>query len=225
MVAIRSSSVALAWWSIAAGCGEPSTSTGSTSATTTAAPTTSAASTESGDPPTPTTGPEPAAWPPAACAGLGSPFLDAGCLGELREACRSLTSEAACADQEPLTFSDGDYIVWCGWAKVVQFSDIDACTVASTTGRCEAGLEYTLFPCGDRCTDEPDLHFSLHAEVAAMELIEMPCTPAGSYLGGPLGPDSAVGAEKGEFGSTCAPNIQPPAPPLCMCRTVACEAE
>ena len=52
----------------------------------------------------------------------------------------------------------------------------------------------------------------------------MPFASTESYLAGPLGPASAVGAEKGAFGSTCAPDVYPPAAPLCACGPVACAA-
>ncbi len=171
-----------------------------------------------------TTGTGGETWLPSACAGLGSPFLTADCLTALRDACRAQPSAEACAAQAPLLFSGGGYIIHCGWAKVVRFSDPAACTVAAVEGRCEAGMEDTLLWCGDRCSSEPTLHFSLHADSEAMELIEMPCASTESWLGGPLGPASAVGAEKGAFGSTCAPEVYPPAAPLCACGPVACAA-
>ena len=132
-------------------------------------------------------------------------------------------SEADCNALDTLVFEDGGYVISCGWAKVVAISDIDACTIASVGDRCEAGIQQDI-GCGDKCTDMPDLYASLKAIIADAELIEMPCTADGLVLDGPLGPSSAVGAPPGETG-TCAPDITPPAPEICMCADEACAAE
>lgn len=158
---------------------------------------------------------------PAACEGLSSPFVSADCLSGLRDRCRALTDDASCEASPSLTF-DGGFAIACGWAKVVTFSDIASCTIASVEGRCEAGIEQFI-GCGDKCTDEPDLYSSLRANVIEAELIEMPCAPEGRTLDGPLGPSSAIGAPPGETGA-CAPNITPPAPAICDCAPVACTA-
>jgi hypothetical protein len=97
------------------------------------------------------------------------------------------------------------------------------CTIASVVGRCEAGIEQQI-GCPDRCSDTPDLYGSLRAIVADAELIEMPCTPDGLLLDGPIGPWSAVGATPGETGA-CAPDVTPPAPAICTCAPEACAAE
>lgn len=205
------------------GCGDDGvspagSSTGSDGSTTEASSTTedltgstSSGSSSSGSPP----------GAPPECDGLESPFTSAECLTGLRDLCRAATSEADCGGTEPIIF-DGGYVIACGWAKVVAFSDADACTIASVTDRCEAGIEQQI-GCADKCTDTPDLYASLKAIIADAELIEMPCSPAGLVLDGPLGPSSAVGAPPGETG-TCAPDITPPAPEICMCADEACAA-
>jgi hypothetical protein len=166
----------------------------------------------------------PPAGLPAACEGMDSPFVAADCLGGLRDRCRALADEGACTGAGTLAF-DGGFEITCGWAKVVTFSDVAACTIASVEGRCEAGIEQTGLTCPDKCTDEPDLYASLRADPDALELIEMPCAPEGHQLDGPLGPGSAIDAPPTDEGSTCAPNIQPPAPEICTCVSAACDAE
>ena len=162
---------------------------------------------------------------PAKCAGLKSPFLEADCLAALRDECRSFSSGEDCAGQEPFLFNEGAFAVHCGWAKVVEFSDAAACKIQTVKGRCEAGIEQTGLGCGGGCGGEATPHYSLRADSDEMELIEMPCTLTGSYLGGPLGPDSAVGAEPGEYGKACAEGTTPPAAPICACSSVACESK
>jgi hypothetical protein len=196
-------------------------STDATTGTSTGAPTATGVDT---DVPTSTDGP-PATEAPAECMGLGSPFLAADCLVALRNRCLTSTDEAACTAREPLLFGDGGYIIRCGWAKVVTFADPTACVVESVAGRCEAGLEDTLLGCGNRCNDANSLQFSLHADTDAAELIEMGCASTGNYLAGPLGAQSAVGAEPKEFGTACIDNVKPPAPPLCDCASTACATE
>jgi hypothetical protein len=211
--------IAAAAWAI--GCGDDGAApvgSGSGNATTTSDPTVTgdaSSSTSSDD------GSLPDA--PPSCDGLSSPFVSAECLGGLRDRCRAAMDVNDCAATEAIVFDDGAYVIACGWAKVVAFSDVDTCTIASVIGRCEAGIEQ-LIPCADRCTGEPDLYASLRASVPDAELVEMPCTLDGRILDGPLGPSSAVGAPPGD-GSTCAPNIQPPAPEICTCATEACAAD
>jgi hypothetical protein len=161
---------------------------------------------------------------PAACEGMDSPFIAADCLSGLRDRCRALADEGACTGAATLVF-DGGFEISCGWAKVVTFSDVAACAIASVQGRCEAGIEQPGLGCADKCTDAPDLYASLRADAEALELIEMPCAPEGHQLDGPLGPGSAVDAPPPDEGSTCAPNVQPPAPEICACSSAACDAE
>lgn len=168
------------------------------------------------------TGDGPSMDRPEACEGLSSPFVSADCLVGLRDRCRAANDAAACEDVPALAF-DGGFLIMCGWAKVVSFSDVASCTIEAVQGRCEAGVEQ-LVPCFDKCTDTPDLHASLHANILEAELVEMPCAPDGKLLGGPLGPASAVGAPPGETG-TCAPDLSPPAPEICDCAPIACAAE
>jgi hypothetical protein len=216
----RRSCIALLGWAL--GCGDDgmaadgSSSTGSAttegSSTTEDITSTSSASSSGVLPP----------GAPPECDGLSSPFTSAECLSGLRDRCRAATSESDCDALDLLVFEDGGYLISCGWAKVVAFSDIDACTIASVGDRCEAGIQQDI-GCGDKCTDTPDLYASLKAIIADNELIEMPCTDDGLVLDGPLGPSSAVGAPPGETG-TCAPDIVPPAPAICTCAADACAA-
>lgn len=162
---------------------------------------------------------------PAACAGLTSPFLAADCLVALRDACHALPSQAACAAQAPLLFSDGAYTILCSWSKVVRFADIPACGIESVIGRCEAGLEDATLDCTDRCIGD-SLQTSLIVGEDGQELIEMGCTTRDNYyLDGPLGPRATVGADTGPYSSSCAPNLNRPNPPICDCDTLACAAE
>jgi hypothetical protein len=161
---------------------------------------------------------------PPECSDLGSPFLEEDCLGALQSACRAYAAENECTGQAPFVFGDGAYVVHCGWAKLVTFSDAETCTVESVAGRCEAGLEDTLSGCGDPCVGEPDINHALSAIPSELVLLEMACTPGGNRLDGPLSPTSAVDSELENYTGTCAPNIEPPAPALCDCAPVACEA-
>lgn len=213
------------------GCGSEPTPGGtesSTSASSTTTDSTSTASTTADstadNPTTGSTGGS-GSGVPQACEGLNSPFVSADCLTALRERCRAQADELACQASDSLAFDDGAYIISCGWATVTVFADVATCTIAETHGRCEAGIEQTGYPCPDRCTDEPDLYASLRANAAELELIEMPCAAGGHLLDGPLGPDSAVGAPPPAEGSTCAPNVSPPAPAICACAPQACAAD
>jgi len=171
----------------------------------------------------PDTGPD--TWAPEACDLGESPFLSSDCLHALQLACRSQDSAKGCESLPPLMFSDGGYIVHCGWSKVVRFTDGNSCMVEAVHGRCEAGLEHTLIGCGDACSDTPELHSTLRAITDEFELVEMPCAPGGTALGGPLGRASAVGAppERQNTG-TCLDGVTPAPPPLCDCLSIACEA-
>lgn len=162
---------------------------------------------------------------PSECVDLGSPFLEADCLGALAARCGALESEQECVAAKPLSFGDGGYPIHCGWAKVVRFADIDMCTVESVSGRCVAGLEQNGIGCDDPCAGELDLYSSLSVEFAELEMIEMPCAPGGAYLGGPLGPSSAVDSPPTDGSGSCAENTSPPPSELCACHQVACEAE
>ena len=202
------------------GCGDDgvtsggsSTTIGGSSTTEDGTSSTSSASSSGGSAP---------ALPPA-CEGLSSPFVSAECLGGLRDRCGMAANEADCNATAPGVFDGGAYVIACGWAKVVGIADVDMCTIGSVVGRCEAGIEQDI-SCFDKCSDTPDLYASLRAIVADAELIEMPCTSDGGVLDGPIGPWSAIGATPGETG-TCAPDIAPPAPPICTCAAEACAAE
>lgn len=147
-------------------------------------------------------------WLPGECRIDESPFLRPDCLGALRSACGEHEDESTCVAEPALSFSDGSYIIRCSWAKVVTFSDADACTVASVAGRCEASVDKA-------CNESPT--GNVDAIPSELEIIEM--------CGGPLGPWSAVGSEPGEYVGSCAENVKPPAPALCDCASVAGAAE
>ncbi len=228
---IRARSIHVAVLACVLACGDDQPPTGGSGSS--SGDVTSGGPTDTGDPPTSTSmstsssgassGDDTSSDFPSACEGLESPFVSADCLSGLRDRCRTADDENACDAIEPLYF-EGGYAIDCGWAKVVTIADVAACTIDAVMGRCEAGIEQQI-GCPDRCTETPDLYASLRANVADAELIEMPCTPTGRLLDGPLGPGSAVGAPPPKTGSTCAPNVQPPAPEICACSQAACAAE
>jgi len=167
-----------------------------------------------------------AALLPPECADT-NPFGSEDCGGALKTLCRAQGTAQACEAQGPFSFNEGEYVFMCGWAKVVTFSDPDSCTVASVSGRCEAGI-LPFVGCGDPCVDieESFLYDALVAILDESELIEMPCA-LGDALGGPIGEwtDLANQQERGEEPYThyCSADWPPP-PSLCNCYEVACEA-
>lgn len=212
------------------GCGSGPAPGGTTGSSTTGSSTTGASTTGASTEATATDSPTtdgtggPGTGLPQACEGLLSPFTSADCLIGLRERCRAQADEPACQALDSLAFDGGSFVISCGWAKVVVFADVAACTIDATHGRCEAGIEQPGHGCPDRCTDAPDLYASLRASAEDLELIEMPCAAAGHLLDGPLGPGAAIGAPPPDEGSTCAPNVTPPAPAICACAPQACAA-
>lgn len=151
-------------------------------------------------------------WPPDTCSLETSPFLQAECLDAMRLACNQRSEENDCTSAPGLSFDGGGYEVRCSWARVVRFSDADTCTVQTVEGRCEASLEG--LPCGDLCAGE-SLVGNISALPSESELVQL--------CGGPLGAWSAVDSpQMHAFG--CGENLEPPAPPLCDCVDVACEA-
>ena len=171
---------------------------------------------------------EGAASLPPECADT-NPFGSEACGGALKTVCRDQVTQQACEAQGPFSFSDGEYVFMCGWAKIVTFSDPDSCTVGSVSARCEAGL-LALVGCGaDPCVDieERSLYETLIAIPSQSELIEMPCS-MGDALDGPIGEwtELANQQQQGEnlYAQGCNSDFPPP-PSICNCYEVACEAQ
>lgn len=152
---------------------------------------------------------------PADCSAEESPFLREACLDALSTRCREYDAENSCVAANPLSFDNDGYVVRCRWAKVVTFSESSgsSCDVVTTAGRCEATVDT---PCSDGCAGDFFLT-DLKAFPMLREIVQV--------CGGPLGAWAAVGVEAGGGYVGCAPDTIPPAPPLCECATVACEAQ
>jgi hypothetical protein len=135
---------------------------------------------------------------PSGCSGVENPVTSAECLGGLRAACRTFTTERDCAAAAPFS-SDG---VVCRWARVVRFSDSVSCAVESDEGRCEGGW---TFP------DDGPFCGLWSGFAAERELVWI------AGCGGPVGPWDLIGADAGRVEGPCLNGTVPPPPDICQC--------
>lgn len=187
--------------------GTTGTTSGDTTDSTTGSATGTGSTDTAGDPIT-----------PAACLGGATPFTSEDCGRALKETCRAFDSEEAC--HAGGKFDIDEHVITCAWAKVVSFSDAEACTVDTATWRCEA-TSYDFIGCNDQCdTASQSPNDRLTASLGAPELYELPCE---RVTHGPIGEWTAASYidQNGRQYMSCGA-MEPPG--LCNCTPEACEA-
>ena len=139
-------------------------------------------------------------------------FAIPGCRDALRAACLRHLSEEECLATPPALFRE--FKIFCGWTKVVRFSDPATCEVDSVSYRCEAGLKQDFVYYYDACeVSWTDIFTHWSAVLDTQELVKHP-------YGDPIGPE-----QEGYY-RACGDNFSPPEPqPICSCTEVACAAE
>lgn len=160
---------------------------------------------------------------PAACNDT-TPFATEACGIALQERCRALADERTCESARSVVLGGSEFEFVCAWTKVVQFSDTETCTVASTQGRCEAYIVQTI-PCTEACGPEPGgLYDSLHASVSERALVQNPCLGRRT-LDGPIGRGTFLGNQQTDTREwhSCGADSPPPPADLCACSAIACE--